>query len=165
VTYLRLDVSHLSPQLNSALIPLVPCPSSPVLSSFTPLPLLLGVQEALLTGRASLLLAEATWGEKAADVSIDYYEYRYSTYDPIPSRQSIPHAEWPLPTPEVQQQFLFRPRRLVPLSPSLLCSQSVESASVSCEPYDSAAVAVPAKPVRGGSSHARFVECSGILAS
>lgn len=46
-------------------------------SSPISLPLLLDVQEALLAGRASLLLAEATWGEKAADVSIDYYEYRY----------------------------------------------------------------------------------------
>ena len=34
------------------------------------------LQEALLAGRASLLLAEATWGEKAADVSIDYLAYR-----------------------------------------------------------------------------------------
>ena len=33
-------------------------------------------QEALLAGRASLLLAEATWGEKAADVSVDYLQYR-----------------------------------------------------------------------------------------
>jgi hypothetical protein len=64
---------------------------SPVLSlpHSLPVPLLLGVQEALLAGRASLLLAEATWGEKAADVSIDYYEYRYNTADPSLSRHII----------------------------------------------------------------------------
>ena len=33
-------------------------------------------KEALLAGRASLLLAEATWGEKAADASVEYLEYR-----------------------------------------------------------------------------------------
>lgn len=56
----------------------------------------------MLAGRASLLLAEATWGEKAADVSVDYLAY----------------------------------------------NQSAEGASVSCEPFDSAAVAVLSKSGR-----------------
>lgn len=102
---------------------------------FANVPQLLVVQEALLAGRASLLLAEATWGEKAADVSVDYLQYRW-----VADKHTIKSMT-------IFSQCLYESRHVMILSPSY--SQFAEGAAVSCEPYDSAAVAVPAKPTRG----------------